>query len=104
MSESIHVRPADLVAVADDIASSAGSTSRVAEALRQLTAPDGRAFGNGSGGAAAHTEYQRVHEDLTLLTNGISRHLTALSEAMSRAAHTYSAAQAHAMEAILRLS
>lgn len=104
MSERIRVRTADLRAAADHIASSAGSTSRVAEALRQLTTPDGHAFGNGPAGLEAHTEYQRVHQDLTRLTTGMGTHLAALGEAMLHAAQSYSAAQARALEAVRGLS
>ncbi|MFC4330853.1 hypothetical protein ACFPC0_24300 [Streptomyces andamanensis] len=104
MSERIRVRTADLRAVADSITASAGSTSRVADALRQLGSPDGHAFGDGSAGLAAHTEYRRVHQDLTHLTNGIGTHLAALGEAVLHAAQSYGAAQARAVEAVRRLS
>ncbi|MFH8224666.1 hypothetical protein ACH4C2_36630 [Streptomyces sp. NPDC018057] len=104
MSERIKVRTADLRAAADGIKLSAGSTSKVAEALRQLAVPDGRAFGDGSAGLAAHTEYQRVHQDLMHLTNGIGTHLAALGEAVFHAAQSYDAAQARAVEAVRRLS
>ncbi|MGW0300141.1 hypothetical protein ACWDYK_26095 [Streptomyces anthocyanicus] len=103
MPERIEVRTTDLRAVSGHITRSADSAAHVAERIRQITPPDEEAFGQGAAGLAARTEYEQVHQNLTALTQSISRQATALGAAVERTARVYGATQAKALEAVHRL-
>ncbi|MFB7507502.1 MULTISPECIES: hypothetical protein [Streptomyces] len=104
MSDHTEVATETLRGVAHDITIGAGSAFQVAEALRNLPAPDSHAFGNSSAGQDAHNDYQKIHQNLIAQASDISDRLQFIGTAVRHAAEFFDAAQASALKSYRQLS